>query len=184
MDVHGVSESRVTNGSGAKTEIVGIEGLTRFVTGKEATDWMLPLFWSLARRMHNIGEIGMRGGTSTLAFLMGAAEVGGHVYSIDVNPCEHGLEVIRNAGLDHWHTFIHGDSTEKTFPSCLDLLFIDGDHSYRGVSTDFFRHRPRMNPGGLILLHDTQSDPDVGRFCNDHGIFRIPLGAGLGIYTC
>lgn len=38
--------------------------------------------------------------------------------------------------------------------SPLDLLFIDGDHSYEGVKRDFEMYAPLVRPGGLIVLHD------------------------------
>ena len=37
----------------------------------------------------------------------------------------------------------------------IDLLFIDGDHSYEGVKKDFDLYSTILNPKGLILLHDT-----------------------------
>lgn len=42
----------------------------------------------------------------------------------------------------------------------LDLLFIDGDHSYAGVKSDFANYSPLVRPGGLIVLHDIV--PDYG----------------------
>jgi predicted O-methyltransferase YrrM len=36
----------------------------------------------------------------------------------------------------------------------LDLLFIDGDHSYEGVKADFANYSSLVRPGGLIVLHD------------------------------
>jgi cephalosporin hydroxylase len=46
----------------------------------------------------------------------------------------------------------------------IDVLFIDGDHSYAGVATDFRMYRPLVRPGGLIGLHDileNRYDPDI-----------------------
>ncbi|MBI2061846.1 MAG: class I SAM-dependent methyltransferase [Nitrospirae bacterium] len=40
----------------------------------------------------------------------------------------------------------------------LDLLFIDGDHSYEGVSRDFRLYSPLVRRGGLIVLHDIVLD--------------------------
>jgi cephalosporin hydroxylase len=40
----------------------------------------------------------------------------------------------------------------------LDLLFIDGDHAYSGVSADFFAYRPLVRDGGFIAFHDIVSD--------------------------
>jgi predicted O-methyltransferase YrrM len=42
----------------------------------------------------------------------------------------------------------------------LDLLFIDGDHSYQGVKADFVNYSPLVRRGGLIVLHDIV--PDFG----------------------
>ena len=39
----------------------------------------------------------------------------------------------------------------------IDLLFIDGDHSYEGVKKDFELYSKLLNPNGLILIHDTDS---------------------------
>jgi FkbM family methyltransferase len=46
----------------------------------------------------------------------------------------------------------------------IDLLFIDGDHSYYGVRTDFQLYGPLVRDGGLIVFHDinsSSSDPAV-----------------------
>ena len=39
----------------------------------------------------------------------------------------------------------------------VDLLFIDGDHSYDGVRADFESYAPLVRPGGLIAFHDVDS---------------------------
>ena len=36
----------------------------------------------------------------------------------------------------------------------LDILFIDGDHSYEGVKKDFEMYSPLVRKGGLIVFHD------------------------------
>jgi predicted O-methyltransferase YrrM len=43
----------------------------------------------------------------------------------------------------------------------LDLLFIDGDHSYDGVKADFTNYRPLVRRGGLIVFHDIVRDFDT-----------------------
>jgi cephalosporin hydroxylase len=97
-------------------------------------------------------EIGVRGGVSTSAFLLGLEENGGHLYSIDIKPQCGQL-------FDHpqW-TFVAGDSTDPAIaglvPGELDILFVDGDHSYQGVRSDLERFAPRVKRGGLILVHD------------------------------
>jgi cephalosporin hydroxylase len=39
----------------------------------------------------------------------------------------------------------------------VDLLFLDGDHSYEGVRADFENYAPLVRPGGLIAFHDVES---------------------------
>ena len=41
----------------------------------------------------------------------------------------------------------------------LDLLFIDGDHSYEGVKQDFLLYRNLVRPGGMIAFHDVAVHP-------------------------
>ena len=40
------------------------------------------------------------------------------------------------------------------FPEGIDMLFIDGDHSYKGIATDFDLYFPLVNPGGYIIFDD------------------------------
>lgn len=43
-------------------------------------------------------------------------------------------------------------------PTLIDVLFIDGDHSYRGVKADFEAYSSRVRKGGLIVFHDIVED--------------------------
>jgi predicted O-methyltransferase YrrM len=58
---------------------------------------------------------------------------------------------------------IHGNSHALETPGqvqkilgdqMLDLLFIDGDHTYDGVSQDYLMYSPLVRPGGMIAFHD------------------------------
>jgi len=40
----------------------------------------------------------------------------------------------------------------------LDVLFIDGDHSYEGALGDFLAYRPFVRDGGVIAFHDIVLD--------------------------
>jgi cephalosporin hydroxylase len=44
-----------------------------------------------------------------------------------------------------------------------DVAFIDGDHSYEGVTADIAMVLPRCEPGALIILHDTVACEGVRR---------------------
>jgi len=49
----------------------------------------------------------------------------------------------------------------------LDILFIDGDHSYNGVKNDYNNHFEFVREGGYLIFHDTVSYPEVGKFVNE-----------------
>jgi cephalosporin hydroxylase len=45
----------------------------------------------------------------------------------------------------------------------VDVLFVDGDHSYDGVRRDFEVYAPLVRPGGLVAFHDiVQGGEDIG----------------------
>jgi predicted O-methyltransferase YrrM len=43
----------------------------------------------------------------------------------------------------------------------IDLLFIDGDHSYAGVKSDFEMYGSLVAPGGMVAFHDIMMFPDT-----------------------
>jgi predicted O-methyltransferase YrrM len=54
----------------------------------------------------------------------------------------------------------------------IDLLFIDGDHSYDGVKMDFEMYSPLVKKGGIIAVHDIaihsqESSCEVKRFWDE-----------------
>ncbi len=52
----------------------------------------------------------------------------------------------------------------------LDLLFVDGDHSYTGVRADFEVYAPFVRPGGVVAFHDIAVQPlpnEVARFWDE-----------------
>uniref|UniRef100_A0A6C0LYG2 Methyltransferase n=1 Tax=viral metagenome TaxID=1070528 RepID=A0A6C0LYG2_9ZZZZ len=46
------------------------------------------------------------------------------------------------------------DLVKEYFPEGIDLLFIDGDHSYNGIINDFNNYFPLVNKGGYIVFDD------------------------------
>ena len=51
----------------------------------------------------------------------------------------------------------------------IDLLFIDGDHSYEGASRDFALYAPMVRHGGLVMFHDIRHTENPERF----GVHRL-----------
>lgn len=54
----------------------------------------------------------------------------------------------------------------------LNVLFIDGDHTYEGVKHDFLSYSPLVRSGGIVAFHDIADHPketgcDVSRFWNE-----------------
>jgi predicted O-methyltransferase YrrM len=54
----------------------------------------------------------------------------------------------------------------------LDLLFIDGDHSYNGVKSDFEMYGSLVNPAGLIAFHDIDYSRDVRQLWDEIKVGR------------
>lgn len=104
-------------------------------------------------------ELGSRRGNSTLAFLAGAKESGGHVWSCDVTNV-----ALDPAGMLPWArhplwTFTCGDdmnpAVQATLPAEVDVLFIDTSHEYGHTLAELRAYMPRLAPGGIALFHDT-----------------------------
>jgi len=74
-------------------------------------------------------------------------------------------------GLADGVTLVVGDSRVVDLPEPgIDLLFIDGDHTYEGASADLRRWSPLVRPGGHLVLHDAV---DTGGYGNVYpGIAR------------
>ena len=43
----------------------------------------------------------------------------------------------------------------------IDILFIDGDHSYKGVKLDFELYSKILSPKGIIMIHDTDKEYEL-----------------------
>jgi predicted O-methyltransferase YrrM len=83
---------------------------------------------------------------------------------------------------------------EASLTDSIDLLYIDGDHSYAGVKYDFDQLGRKVRPGGQILLHDATAVGrgftrwEVKRFLEaevyghpEYETFTFRFGAGLAL---
>ena len=55
----------------------------------------------------------------------------------------------------------------------IDLAFIDGDHSYEGVSRDAQLVLPHLSSRALVAFHDAATEPGVLKYCEDIAAGRI-----------
>jgi predicted O-methyltransferase YrrM len=70
-------------------------------------------------------------------------------------------EVSRGAkGSVHWIRAIGAEAARnpQVQSEPFDFLFIDGDHSYEGLRSDWEAWRPLIAPGGIVGLHDTRGN--------------------------
>lgn len=121
-----------------------------------------------------IAEIGRFKGGSTL-LMASAMAPGSTLWSYDLHiPHRPDLlgadldaelaDAMKRLGVADGVNLVIGDSrTIEMPPGRLDLLFIDGDHSYEGARADFERWGPRVRAGGHLLFHDAV---DTGGYGN------------------
>ena len=121
----------------------------------------LPFLYEQARSRPGVRvlELGARRGNSTLAFLAGATESGGHVWSSDIdNVLRHPDGIGPWAGCPRW-TFVCGDdmnpAAQALLPPEVDVLFVDSSHEYLHTLEECRAYVPRVAPGGVVLFHDT-----------------------------
>lgn len=151
--------------------LIGVDAPRSQVTARERA-----LLCDHARAAHVIVEIGCFEGATANA--LGRA-TSGEVYTIDTFPRgRSGVAVsqwIAHLGSLRGRlrggapvTIIRGRSEDvaRRFERPIDLLFIDADHSYKGVRRDWETWAPKVRPGGVIALHDCRQTPSHP---HDHG---------------
>jgi cephalosporin hydroxylase len=53
---------------------------------------------------------------------------------------------------------VHDAVARATGGRPIDVLFVDGDHRYAGVRSDFLKYRDLVREGGVIAFHDIVED--------------------------
>ena len=137
------------------------------------------IIYSLARNIKpkTVIEIGSFIGYSTICLAQAIEdnqEDNGMVYAIDnflphinnpnlpidiENPLELAEANVKKAGLEHRIEFIKGFSSEVAQDllssiDTIDLLMIDGDHTYKGALEDYNNYHSNVRKGGIIIFHD------------------------------
>jgi hypothetical protein len=105
-------------------------------------------------------EIGRLHGKSTAIIAMALIDAGlpFPFFSVDLAP-ELVPEADRNLTAHELRDrviLIQGDSSTvvRQLPGQFDVVFVDGDHSYDGVTADIFALRGRVQNRGAVLFHD------------------------------
>jgi predicted O-methyltransferase YrrM len=159
-------------------------------------------------RPATVVEIGTaRGGT--LFLLCRSAATNAHVVSLDLPSGKNGggfpvwkesiYRLFKKPAqrLDFIRANSHSQATVERLKKLLggrmiDFLFIDGDHSYEGVKTDFEFYSPLVSPSGLIAFHDIMENKmdaeiNVHRFWieirDKYKAEELAQGIGIGILT-
>ena len=63
-------------------------------------------------------------------------------------------------------------------PAPIEVLFIDGDHSYEGAKADFERWSAFVQPGGHVLFHDAVDTGGYGNVIPASRGWSREIGAG------
>jgi len=141
-----------------------------------------------SKKMDTVVEIGTATGGTFYAFCQ-MAPSDAHIISIDLpgGPFGGGYELEdvqmfkTYAKIGQTIYFMREDSHQEETKKMLlerlkdrkiDVLFIDGDHSYEGVKKDFEMYEPLVNNGGIIIFHDickhaTAPECQVDKFWNE-----------------
>ncbi len=101
------------------------------------------------------------------------------------------LDFINDNKLYRTHV-VRGDFAEvaAAWTTGIDLLHIDGLHTYEAVQADWNNWAVKLNPGGIVLLHDTVSYPgprqllqEIKAVNPDLHVGNFENAAGLGVVT-
>lgn len=131
------------------------------------------LLYAMARNLKPavIVEIGSARGKSSCSLALACRDNGkGKVYAIDPHLPNPWSEIgtsgdneaflrsrLASYGLDGHCEVIRAASSEaaRSWKLPIDLIFIDGSHSYDGVRSDFELFEPWFADGCLVVFHDT-----------------------------
>jgi cephalosporin hydroxylase len=137
--------------------------------------------WCSKREVRSVIEIGTHCGGTAALFCTLASDF---VLSVDLpdgpwGGVSHVAAQMRNRELrneyPHFYAILGDSHDEVTVDAVaetlnlahagkgVDLLFIDGDHSRRGVEQDYQMYKGFVRPGGYIGFHDIKDTPEHRR---------------------
>lgn len=133
--------------------------------------------WILSEAPKVIVEIGTYKGHTTACMALTGAKFGKaerpRIYTIDPDEWKQRRTVENYCGLKHRVAFVCGRAQEVPWDGePIDMLFIDGDHSYEGTRAIFERWSQWVRPGGKIFMHDANIRK-VGNNGVEYGVWRV-----------
>lgn len=127
-----------------------------YLPGHQAA-WIVGLAFSLPDPARVV-EIGTGYGASLVRILYGLhLHEDAHVWSIDIEECDKARAHVEESGIFNWrYTFVVAESTMAASRGWepLDMIYVDGSHSYDGVVADIKAWSPHLKIGGIMLFDD------------------------------
>ncbi len=158
----------------------------RHLSGQSAWVRHLPFAYDLVAmlRPQNIVELGTWMGDSFFTFCQAVQEerINTTCYAVDhwkgdaqTGPAGfHVFEMVQQHCMEHYQSFAYLMRSEfaaaalEFGPSTIDLLHIDGFHSYENARQDFLTWFPLVRDGGVVLFHDIKIHSSL-----DHSNFGV-----------
>lgn len=135
-------------------------------------DWSMVLTYASNVAVKTIVELGTAYGFNSMML----SHSGGEVYTVDnyeVYNCINMYESIKNYLEIYSKNRIHAiknDTVKEALNwenESIDLLFIDGGHSYEQVKSDFYAWISKLKRHCIVFLHDVNEiTPGVWKFYN------------------
>lgn len=110
-----------------------------------------------------IVELGVRWGSSTVAFLVYCHCNDSRLYSVDIEDCGVAKSIMKALGLMKYWTFTQINDIEyvniwNRTNRMIDFLFIDTDHTYELTTKELDIYNGFVRKGGIIFFHDSDKE--------------------------
>ena len=135
-------------------------------------------------RFPRVLELGTRSGNSTSAFLaaLELSRTGGCLWSVDIADPD---VPAWWRELPCWRFLKADDMSEQALafgPPAVHVLFIDTSHEYSHTLAELRAYVPRVAPGGVVLMHDTEYAYAGGKHARDADPHESDVGRALDAY--
>jgi hypothetical protein len=143
------------------------------------------LYYGLAYSMmaKNILVLGSEGAFTPRVFRQAQRDLesiepdfSGATYLVDGNIGEYGRPNWNHENsffrINYPEIFVYIETTDSTFEKFkdkkyFDIIFIDVDHSLKGVANDFNKYKNILSENGIILIHDTNGNLECSKIVDE-----------------